>query len=63
MGLYAEKEKWLQQFPEVKFSEFYRDIFPEGSFEAEAGKMDDYERTGKGNEKRKKTGEPLDKQG
>lgn len=49
MGLYDEKEKWLQQFPEVKFSEFYRDIFPEGSFEAEAGKMDDYERTGKGN--------------
>lgn len=49
MGLYAEKEKWLQQFSEVKFSEFYRDIFPEGSFEAEAGKMDDYERTGKGN--------------
>ena len=49
MGLYAEKEKWLQQFPEVKFSEFYRDIFPAGSFEKEAGKMDDYERTGKGN--------------
>ena len=49
MGLYAEKEKWLQQFPEVKFSEFYRDIFPAGSFESEAGKMDDYERTGKGN--------------
>ena len=38
MGLYAEKEKWLQQFPEVKFSEFYRDIFPEVVSPSENGR-------------------------
>ena len=52
LDLYQEKVDWFDLNFEGKRTSaaaFYRDVFPEGSFENEVGKMDDYPRTGKGN--------------
>lgn len=52
LDLYQEKFEWFDLNFEGKrtaAADFYRDVFPEGSFEHEVGKMDDYPKTGKGN--------------
>lgn len=52
MDFYQCHEIYLAQmrnFEEVAAADFYRDIFPVGSFEDEVGKKEIYEHTGKGN--------------
>ncbi|MEE1009367.1 MAG: hypothetical protein UH963_09555 [Agathobacter sp.] len=57
MSLYLAKENWfnsssLAQSYNIKkssASEFYRDLFPVGTFEKELGKLEEYPKTNKGN--------------
>lgn len=57
MSKYAEKEAWFQEqtksnywhFSASSASEFYRDIFPAGSFEKRVGYQENYEKTNLGN--------------
>lgn len=57
MSNYSEKEAWFQKnsqeefynFKSVSAAEFYRDLFPEGTFENRVGHKDNYEKTNKGN--------------
>ncbi|MBQ1198088.1 MAG: hypothetical protein IIX47_05750, partial [Spirochaetaceae bacterium] len=57
MSLYQEKENWfstskISDYFNIKkssASEFYRDLFPIGTFENELGKLDEYPKTNKGN--------------
>ncbi len=54
---YVSKEKWFSNpkkwwwftCQKVSSYEFYRDLFPEGSFEPEFGKLPEYPKTNKGN--------------
>lgn len=57
MTLFEQKENWFSSSQTAQYfkiqkasaSEFYRDLFPVGSFEIEMGKMDEYPKTNKGN--------------
>lgn len=49
MTKYQEKEKYLSRFPEILSSDFYRFMFPVGSFEPELGYQKEYPNTKKGN--------------
>lgn len=57
MSKFAEKESWFQEqtksnywhFSASSASEFYRDIFPVGSFEKRVGYQENYEKTNLGN--------------
>ena len=57
MTKYEQKENWFNSPQEWWFftckrtatTEFYRDLFPVGSFENEVGKKETYEHTNKGN--------------
>ena len=49
MNKYEEKEIYLSRFPSAASADFYRDLFPVGSFEPETGYQESYEHTGKGN--------------
>lgn len=47
---YSEKQQYLQShFEEISSEEFYRDLFPAGTFEDCVGYHEEYEHTGKGN--------------
>lgn len=57
MSLFQEKELWFSTSKTAEYfniksssaSEFYRDLFPVGTFENKMGKLDDYPKTNKGN--------------
>ena len=60
MTLYEEKEKFFKEyryaedagccpFQQISADDFYRDLFPEGSFENCVGYQENYEKTNKGN--------------
>ena len=57
MSNYEEKEAWFVEqtqdsfwkFRAVPAAEFYRDMFPAGTFENRVGRKDNYEKTNKGN--------------
>lgn len=57
MSKFTEKETWFQEqtksnfwkFSSASASEFYRDIFPKGTFEDRVGHQAEYEKTNKGN--------------
>ena len=57
MSNFEEKEAWFAEqtksnywkFKSASASEFYRDLFPAGSFENRVGHKDNYEKTNKGN--------------
>lgn len=58
LDLFYEKEKWFAEVAKQKYNfdfkvvyaaDFYRDLFPFGSFEEKMGKMESYPKTNKGN--------------
>ena len=54
MTLYEEKEQFFksckyENFTASSASEFYRDLFPVGTFEERVGHQEEYEKTNKGN--------------